>query len=332
MNWFLRTATNHQPESDGGGVSRSRPANPDSNVLDAYSMAVVGVVQSVAPAVISITGRSPRDRGGSGSGFIVTADGYAVTNSHVVGGRTQLTAETHDGDRVDADVIGDDPATDIALLRLAGRDLPSVSIGDSAVLAVGQLVIAMGSPLGLQSTVSTGIVSATGRSMRSQTGRMIESVIQHSAPINPGNSGGPLLNSRGQVIGVNTAIIFQAQGIGFAVPANTAQWVTSEILAYGQVRRRELGIAAGPVHVARAAVVEFDLLADQAISVSEVARGSAAHNAGIRPGDILTTMNGRIVETVDDVHRLLAIFPLDKPIEVEVLRDGRKVDIRLFAD
>jgi S1-C subfamily serine protease len=301
----------------------------ETDVLDAYSAAVIRVVENVAPAVISITGQGDEVRLGAGSGFIITPDGFAVTNSHVVAGRSKLTAQTQDGDRVDALVVGDDPATDIALLRMAARELPHVSVGDSDSLRVGQLVIALGSPLGLHSTVSTGVVSATGRSMRSQSGRMIESVVQHTAPINPGNSGGPLVDSRGLLIGVNTAVIAMAQGIGFAVPSNTAQWVTSEILMHGKVQRRHLGIAAASVRLARAQVREFDLLSDQAIEIVEVEPNSPADRAGLRRWDRILAMNERVVETVDDVHRLLAFFPKEHAIDFCVLRGLQRLSVTL---
>ena len=231
----------HESPSDQPLEGDPRRAQPtDSELLDAYSQAVVNVVEAVAPAVISVT--HARKRSGSGSGFILTPDGYAITNSHVVHGQQRMTAETEEGDRVDAEIVGDDPATDLALLRLSSTDLPFAALGDSELLRVGQLVIAMGSPLGLQSTVSTGVVSATGRSMRARDGRLIENIVQHAAPINPGNSGGPLVDSRGRVVGVNTAIIPFAQGLGFAIPSATVAWVMGELLAHGQVRRRQLGI------------------------------------------------------------------------------------------
>lgn len=293
---------------------------------------MIRVVDSVSPAVISITGRHDEVRGGSGSGFIITPDGFAVTNSHVVAGRNRLIAQTHDGDKVDAEVIGDDPATDIALLRLGSRDLPFVAVGDSANLRVGQLVLAMGSPLGLHSTVSTGVVSATGRSMRSQAGRLIENVVQHSAPINPGNSGGPLVDTRGQVVGVNTAIIFLAQGIGFAVPSNTAQWVTGEILAHGQVRRRKLGIVVEGVRLNQSAIQQYDLLTGQAIMINEVVPGSAADQAGLQSGDVVVSLNDRLVESPDDVHRLLSLLPSEIPVDALVIRGSRLLTCTIPAE
>ena len=303
----------------------SHAAASDAEILDAYSQAVVGVVERVSPAVISVSG----DGRGAGSGFLITPDGYAVTNSHVVGGRTRLLAETCEGDRVDAAVVGDDPATDIAVLRLASSDLPFAEIGDSDAVRVGQLAIAMGSPLGLHSTVSTGVISAVGRTMRGQDGRLIENIVQHAAPINPGNSGGPLVDSRGRVIGVNTAIIAMAQGLGFAVASNTATWVTSEILAHGKVRRRQLGIVARGVRLPRSVLREYDLLSDQAVEVVEVAANSEARRSGILPGDVIVAVNDRITASIDDIHRLLSLIPNNVPLDVTVIRDDTRLQIRV---
>ncbi len=264
----------------------------DSELLDAYSQAVIRVVEAVSPAVI---GLAASDGGGSGSGFLVTPDGYGLTNSHVVGSRAGLTATTADGDRLDAQVVGDDPASDLALIRLAARDLPFAPLGDSDALRVGQLLIAIGSPFGFQSTVSTGVVSALNRTMRGEEGRLIEDIIQHSAPLNPGNSGGPLVDSRGRVVGVNTAIIAMAQGLGFAVPANTARWVIGELLSHGRVRRPHLGITAALVPLPRRLVVGLDLLTDRAIEVVDVEPGGPAAAAGVRPGDLIVGVGGRLL-------------------------------------
>lgn len=316
--------------SDAGNWARSGPAKfppatQDADILDAYSQAVIQVVENVSPAVISVSGEGR----GSGSGFIVSKEGYAITNSHVVGGRKKLIAETPDGDRIDAKLVGDDPATDLALLKLASRELPSISIGDSRSARVGQLVIALGSPMGLHSTVTTGVISAGGRSLRGQDGRLIENVLQHTAPINPGNSGGPLVDSRGRVLGVNTAIIMLAQGLGFAVPSQAIEWVMGEILAHGQVRRRQLGIAAAVQPLPKALVREFDLLTNQGVVVMEVAAGSVAARAGIRGGDLIISINDRLIETVDDVHRLLAAAPNETPLAVSILRDERKLELEI---
>ncbi|MCG8403961.1 MAG: trypsin-like peptidase domain-containing protein [Phycisphaerales bacterium] len=325
-----RIQSTYQFLSGPDEADRNRQTSPtrgpsDTEILDAFSQAVVGVVRDVSPAVIRVTG----DGRGSGSGFLITPDGYAITNSHVVHGRNKMTAETNEGDSVEAEVIGDDPATDIALLRLTSRDLPYTEFGDSEALCVGQLVIAIGNPLGLQSSVTTGVVSALGRAMRSQEGRLIEEMIQHAAPINPGNSGGPLVDSHGRVVGVNTAIIAMAQGLGFAVPSKTARWVTTEILAHGHVRRRQLGVVATVRRLPRHKVREFDLLSDQVVQVLKVAADSVAERAGIRAGDLVTSINGRITASVDDVHRLLELIPRDTQVDITVIRSGTKFEIPL---
>jgi S1-C subfamily serine protease len=321
-NYFRLTDDSRGP---GREYNRPRPARPtayDADLLDAYSQAVVHVVETVAPAVISVSSRDGDGQGGSGSGFIVTPDGYAITNSHVVDDRRQLLAETHDGDRLPAELVGDDPASDLAVIRLAASGLPHAQLGESGALRVGQLVIAMGSPLGLQSTVSTGVVSALGRGMRARDGRLIENVIQHAAPINPGNSGGPLVDSRGLVVGINTAIIALAQGLGFAIPSATAEWVLSEILAHGGVRRRQLGISATVVRLPRALVRELDLLADSGVLVREVAPRGVAARAGVAPDDIIVALAGRLVTSIDDLHRLLMAAPEEQGFELTVIREG----------
>jgi S1-C subfamily serine protease len=317
------------PTSDSSGPNDAHPNAPqpvkrpppsDANLLDAYSQAVIHVVETVAPAVISITQRDTNGRGGSGSGFIVTPDGYAITNSHVANGQLRLEAETTEGDRLRAELVGDDPATDLAIVRLAANGLPYSQLGDSAALRVGQLVIAMGSPLGLQSTVSTGVVSALGRNMRARDGRLIENIVQHAAPINPGNSGGPLVDSRGLVVGINTAIIAMAQGLGFAIPSNTAEWVLQEILTHGAVRRRQLGIVANVTRLPRALVRALDLLADQGVEVREVAPKSVAELAGILPDDVIVALAGRLVTSIDDLHRLLMTVPVNQGFDLTVIR------------
>jgi S1-C subfamily serine protease len=324
--------TNDQPGSPA--ESKGQPVRPgarDAELLDAYSQAVVNVVEKVSPAVVSVKGARDEKQAGSGSGFVITPDGYAVTNSHVVANRSRLVAETAEGDNIHADVVGDDPATDLAVLRLASRDLPYAEIGDSAALRVGQLVIAMGSPMGLHATISTGVVSALGRSMRGRDGRLIENIVQHSAPINPGNSGGPMVDSRGRVGGVNTAIIAFAQGLGFAVPGNTARWVVSEVLTHGRVRRRQLGISATLHKLPRHLVRELDLLSDHVVEVMEVVSGSIADLAGIEAHDLIIAINDRVVASVDDVHRLLATFPITAPLEVTCVRDGAKRLVQIPA-
>ena len=316
-----------------GRRRRPRPtaAAADADLLDAYSRAVIAVVRKVGPTVISILGPRGEDRGGTGSGFILTPDGYALTNSHVVHGRRRLRAVTPEGDSLDADLIGDDPASDLALVRLAARDLPLAELGDSESLQVGQLVIAMGNPFGFQSTVSTGVVSALGRAMRGEGGRLIENIIQHTAPLNPGNSGGPLLDSRGRVVGVNTAIVAMAQGLGFAVPAATAQWAVGELIAHGRVRRLTLGITATVTPLPRRLVREHDLLSEQAVEIVEVAPGSPAQAAGLRAGDLLVAVNGRVITGVDDLHRMLSGFPTARQLLLSVVRGDRLIEVPVEA-
>lgn len=322
-------ANGQTPDNTQPPRQAARPPADDAELLDAYSQAVINVVETVSPAVISVSGGGGERRGGSGSGFLITPDGYALTNSHVVDGRQRLAAETSDGDRVVVELVGDDPATDLALLRLAASELPYAEMGDSTALRVGQLIIAMGSPLGLHSTVSTGVVSALGRSMRGRDGRLIENVVQHSAPINPGNSGGPLIDSRGRVVGVNTAIVAGAQGLGFAVPSSTSRWVLTELLAHGRVRRRQLGIVATTIPLPRGLVRQLDLLSEHAAQVVDVVEGSPADRAGIAPRDIIVALHGRLVTGVDDIHRLLTQFPLDEQLGVTVVRGNHRLELEI---
>lgn len=311
---FQNTAGNHSDEP-----SAFRNPNSDGELLDAYSRAVVGVVQATSPAVVHVSHKARR---GVGSGFLISADGLAITNHHVSGSEGRLVARTTDGDQIDAELIGADPANDIALLKLRANDLPYCQLGDSEKLQVGQLVVAIGSPLGLQSTVSSGIVSALGRNMRSDDGRLIENIVQHSAPINPGNSGGPLVDSTGKVIGINTAIIAMAQGLCFAVSINTAKWVVNELQQHGKIRRRQLGIVASTCRIRHADIVRFDLLSETAVEVVDIEADSLARKNGIKPGDLLVEINGRIIANVDDIHRLLVTIPHETPLEVRVINDS----------
>jgi len=301
-----------------------RPAPRDADLLDAYSQAVVQVVRQVGPAVLTISGEGKQ---GVGSGFVITPDGFALTNSHVVQGQDRLKVTTEDGDNLSAELIGDDPSTDLALIRVAARELPHTELGDSEALQAGQLVIAVGNPFGFRSTVSTGVVSALGRAMRSREGRLIENIVQHTAPLNPGNSGGPLVDSRGRVIGVNTAIIAYAQGLGFAVPGNTARWVVSELLAHRHVRRLALGIRVAGVDVPRSLARDLDLLSDYALEVVEVMPNGAARASGLQAGDMIVSAAGRVITGMDDLHRILASLPQGKSVTIEVVREQQLKEV-----
>lgn len=319
-------AGDESTQSGPSDLSRQSHQPPDAELLDAYSRAVIGVVEATGPAVIAVARRRGLESGGVGSGAVISADGYALTNSHVVGGQRRVVATTHDGDTLDADVVGDDPATDLALLRLAARDLPVAPLGESASLRVGQLVVAVGNPLGFQSTVTTGVVSAQGRSLRSEQGRLIENVVQHTAPLNPGNSGGPLVDSRARVVGINTAIIAMAQGLGFAVPADTARWVVSEILGYGRVRRPILGLSVSLRPLRRELARRLDLLLDAAVEIVAVEPGGAAERGGLRPGDLVVAINGRLLTGIDDMHRLLSRVG-GSAVTLTIVRGDRRLEI-----
>jgi S1-C subfamily serine protease len=295
------------------------PQNPDLGLLDAYSRAVVGAVQRVGPAVVHIQVRQNRGRGGSGSGFLFTPDGFILTNSHVVHGATELVVSTAAGEHFPAELVGDDPDTDLAVIR-GGRDVMSVPLGSSRQLTVGQLVIAIGNPLGFQHTVTAGVVSALGRTMRSRSGRLIDGIIQTDAALNPGNSGGPLVDSQGQVIGVNTATIMGAQGICFAIGADTAEFVASRLIRDGRIRRSYIGVTGQGVALHRRLVRYYDLRAESGLLVLEVVQGSPAHLAGLRERDVLIRFAGKPIAGVDDLHRMLTDERSGIVCEVEVVR------------
>jgi S1-C subfamily serine protease len=314
----------------------------DSELLDAYSSAVTSVVDAVGPAVVSISVRDPesnrgpgRRGGGAGSGVLFTPDGYILTNAHVVrdgarlgphSGRTMEVALT-DGSTHPAQLVGADPATDTAVVRIEGTGLPHAQFGESARLRVGQLCIAIGNPLGFSSTVSAGVVSALGRNMRAQDGRLMENIIQSDVALNPGNSGGPLVDTRARVIGVNTAMIFGAQGISFAVPIDTAKWVVGQIMSQGRVRRSWLGIVAQNRRIDPRIRRHLDLLQESGVEVMSVEPSGPAAAAGVRDGDIVLALDGRPVQSVDDVHRTLTQWPVGKPLPLAALRRTERVDV-----
>jgi S1-C subfamily serine protease len=309
-----------------GRCEVSPAGKSDTDLLDAYSRAVTTVVEAVGPAVVSISvGReAPAGNGvepiGAGSGVILTPDGYVLTNHHVVRDAGHVRLTLTDGTSLGAVPVGSDPPNDLALVRANGSGLPYATLGDSSALRVGQLVIAIGNPLGFQSSVSTGVVSATGRGMRSLDRRLIENVVQHTAPLNPGNSGGPLVDSRGRVVGINTAIIAAAQGIGFAVPSNTARHVVSQILAHGRVRRGYLGITGRQRPLSRRLARYFDLTRESGVEVVSLDPQGPAGESGILPQDVVVGMNGHPVESVDDLHRLLTEVAAGHIARLDVLR------------
>jgi S1-C subfamily serine protease len=312
---------------------KTDPVNQDSRaeeILDAYSQAVTTVAGKVGPSVahVHVKRKNSNDRGrnnpeveGTGSGVIITPDGYCVTNSHVVEEGNTFNVTLADGSDYNAELIGKDTATDLALLRIQTSGLPIVDLGDSDRLQVGQLVIAIGNPLGFQNTVTAGVVSALGRSLRSRNGRLIENIIQTDAALNPGNSGGPLVNSRGLVIGINTAIIPDAQGICFAIPVNTMRWVITSILREGKVTRAFLGIAGQTVPLPMKVVRHFQLLKDTGMQVVEVVPNSPAYYTGLKAGDIIISLDGNLITRVDDIHRSLGKEVISKKLTLVLLRD-----------
>jgi S1-C subfamily serine protease len=311
------------------------PAADDSALLDAYSNAVIGVTERVGPAVVRVeTGPgtpNARERGGLGSGIVISPDGLVLTNSHVVGASKQIRLRDSEGMVTEARVLGVDPDTDLALLRADGaRDLHYASLGNSKSLRRGQLVVAIGNPLGFESTVTAGVVSALGRSIRSVSRRTNEDVIQTDAALNPGNSGGPLVSSAAEVIGINTAIIAGAQGICFAVASNTAQFVLSEIIRHGYVRRAFIGVSGQTAPIPRRHAVVAGIDNTMGALLAQIEPDTPAAKAGLLPGDVVTRLDGIAVNGVDDLIRALDRDRIDRTVEMEVLRMGRLRAIDIF--
>lgn len=319
-------------ESAASPQPGGRPADNDGRLLDAYSHAVTRAAELVSPAVVRIDCHhqsAPGDRGrrqplGSGSGFVFTPDGLILTNSHVVHAAHSIRVTLPDGRQSEADLIGDDPDTDLAVIRIGVTPLATVALGDSDQLRVGQLAIAIGNPFGFDTTVTAGVVSALGRTLRAASGRLIDSVVQTDAALNPGNSGGPLVNSRGEVIGVNTAIILPAQGICFAIAANTARLVASLLIRDGRIRRAYVGLAGQNVRIPRHLIRFHNLTTEQGILVSGVEADSPAAQSGVEPGDVLIACDGQPVTSVDDLHRLLSEQRIGAMVTVSLLRGSEK--------
>jgi S1-C subfamily serine protease len=306
----------------------------DDDLLDSYSKSIIQAVAKAGAAVVNIrvhgTHRENRrgpESGGSGSGFVIAPDGFILTNSHVVHGAVKMEVTLADGRVYAASLVGDDPETDLAVIRINASQLVHAHFGDSKSVRVGQIAIAIGSPFGFQQTVTAGVVSALGRSMRSQSGRLIDNVIQTDAALNPGNSGGPLVNSRGEIIGVNTAIILPAQGICFAIASNTAEFVTAWLIKEGIIRRSWIGVAGQNVPIHRRVVVFHRLAADHGVLVSGIESGSPASRAGLREGDVIVTFGGEPVSSIDELHRHLVARVIGVPSPITVIRHTEKLNL-----
>lgn len=326
MNPKLQLISNLDPEDER---SRQAETPSDQDLLDAYSQAVTRVVDAVSPAVVNVEVqrlrlradmRRPLEVGGNGSGFIFTPDGYILTNSHVVHNTDNIEVTLSDGRQYRAELIGDDPDTDLAIIRIQAPDLTVAPLGDSSRLRPGQLAIAIGNPLGFQCTVTTGVISALGRSFRSKTGRLIDSVIQTDAALNPGNSGGPLVNSRGEVVGVNTAVIQAAQGICFATPINSAKMVIGPLMREGRVRRGRIGVAGQTVPLPQRLVRQYDLPTENGILVMWIEPASAAQQAGLQERDIIVAFDGQPIGSIDDLHRYLTADRIGVRVLISILR------------
>ena len=329
--WRIMVAFISHPTADDrapGAVVTEAP--PDAELLDAYSAAVTGAVERASAAVIHIEARGNKDTpDGSGSGFFISPDGYALTNSHVVHGARDLRVALGDGRRLAADLIGDDPHTDLAVIRVGATDLAHLTLADSNRVRPGQIAVAIGSPMGFQQTVTAGIVSGLGRSLRAQSGRLIDNILQTDAALNPGNSGGPLVDTHGDVIGVNTAIIRPAQGICFAIASNTARRVAGWLIKEGRVRRSFIGVGGQDVPLLRKLVLAYRLTTDTGVLVLNVESNSPAARAGLLSGDIVIALDGEPTPRVDALHKLLTADRIGSPVELQVLRNVELKTIEL---
>lgn len=315
------------------------PPITDSVLLDGYSRTITGVVGQVAEAVVHIQvqkrvndrkTREPKLMPGSGSGFIISTDGFVVTNNHVIEHATDIKVSLADGRTVNAELKGTDPSTDIAVLKIYETGLKALSFANSETLQPGQIAIAIGNPLGLQHTVTAGVVSALGRTLRASNGRLIDDIIQTDASLNPGNSGGPLVNSTGQVIGVNTATIPSAQGLCFAVSSNLAAFVAGKLIMEGRVKRAYLGIAGQLVNLTGRMIAANRLERNTGVYVYEVVPDQPAYNNALKTGDILVSFNGKSIGTVDELHKQLGEEVIGRSVQLEVLRNGRKTELTVI--
>ncbi len=343
MKLEIQLASNDDAEAAGAHSHASAQQTRDAELLDAYSQAVIGAAESVSPSVVNIhirqrparqtpRRRTPRETGGNGSGFIFTPDGFILTNSHVVHDAAEIEVVLSDGRRFEAHIVGDDADTDLAVIRINAPHLVPARLGDSQSIRVGQLVIAIGNPYGFQCTVTAGVVSALGRSLRGNSGRLIDDVIQTDAALNPGNSGGPLISSRAEVIGVNTAVIRPAQGICFAIAVDTAKFVAGRLIRDGRVRRSFIGVAGQNVPLPRRMVRFYGLALESGILVVSFENNSPARRAGLMEGDIIVGFDGQPIGGIDDLHRLLTEERVGRRSPLVVIRRTERMVFDVFPD
>src|SRR5437660_1707410 len=317
--------------------SQVSPGQDDAMLLDEYSRTIVSAANRVGPAVVNIdikqrldSRRGPREVGGSGSGFVIAPDGFILTNSHVVHAANQIAVSLPDGREYPAQLVGDDPDADLAVIRIDAPHLAHVRLADSENLRVGQVVIAIGNPLGFQASVTAGVISALGRSMHAQSGRLIDNIIQTDAALNPGNSGGPLVNSAGEVIGVNTAMIRPAQGICFAIASNTAKFVAGWLIRDGKIRRSYIGVAGQNVPLHRRIVRFYGLPLETAVLVVSVENNSPAERAGLREGDLIIAFDDQPIGNVHHLHKILVGEQIGVPAKLTVIRHTEKLELTIL--
>ena len=336
MDFLLNEAKSDAP-SLANKEEEAAAGQDDSVLLDAYSRTVVSAVARVSPAVVNIdvkqrvnVERGMRELSGNGSGFIITPDGFILTNSHVVHGANSITVNLPDGREYPAQLTGDDPDTDLAVIRIDAPQLTNVRLADSENLRVGQLVVAIGNPLGFQASVTAGVISALGRSMHAQSGRLIDNVIQTDAALNPGNSGGPLVNSAGDVVGVNTAMIRPAQGICFAIASNTAKLVAGWLIRDGRIRRGYIGVAGQNVPIHRRIVRFYGLSLQTAVLVVSVEKNSPAERAGLREGDLIVAFDNQLIGSVHHLHKVLVGEQIGVSARLTVIRHTEKLELPIL--
>jgi len=328
----LRRLLDEGSQRSGGNSPAQNPPS-ERELLDAYSEAVAGAAEKVGPAVVNLEVRGKRGgteaAAGTGSGFVFTPDGFILTNSHVVNGASEVSVLLHDGRRAAAQIIGNDPDSDLAVVRIEARELTQADLGESRALRVGQIAIAVGSPFGFQHTVTAGVISAVGRSLRSVTGRLIDNVIQTDAALNPGNSGGPLVDSRGRVIGVNTATILPAQGLCFAIAIDSAKFVAARLMRFGKIERGYIGIAGANTALPRRLARFHRVASDSCVQIAAVEPGSPAEKAGLKRSDLIIACGAMPIRGIDDLQRMLADEPVGASITITVLRGVEKLALEV---